>query len=116
MPLLDAQRGLRSSAIPEAAVGTDTGGMSMSQYSHARTCRRVMRASVFVLVLFAVLFGARTATAVTIVDLGTLGGTFSDARAVNARGQVVGASTTAGNAETRAFSWTPAGGVIDSGA
>jgi hypothetical protein len=34
---------------------------------------RVMRASAFVLVWFAVLFPARAATAVVIVDLGSLG-------------------------------------------
>jgi uncharacterized membrane protein len=34
-----------------------------------------------------------------MVDLGTLGGTFSTAVAVNAPGQAIGLSTTAGEAE-----------------
>jgi probable HAF family extracellular repeat protein len=49
-----------------------------------------------------------------MVDLGTLGGTFSQAIAVNASGQVVGFSTTAGG-ETHAFSWTQTGGMVDLG-
>jgi hypothetical protein len=48
--------------------------MPMSKYSGAGTCFRVMRASQVVLVLFAVLFVTRVATAVVITDLGTLGG------------------------------------------
>ena len=50
-----------------------------------------------------------------VIDLGTLGGSFSQARAVNASGQVVGTSTTDGDAETHAFSWTATGGMIDLG-
>ena len=58
---------------------------------------------------------ASSATSVTIVDLGTLGGTRSYANAVNDSGQVVGESTTAGDASTHAFSWTQAGGMVDLG-
>jgi probable HAF family extracellular repeat protein len=47
-----------------------------------------------------------------MVDLGTLGGTFSRATAVNNLGQVVGTSETA-SGEEHAFSWTAAGGMVD---
>src|SRR5207302_1650083 len=49
------------------------------------------------------------------VDLGTLGGTYSHAEAVNASGGVVGYSFTRGKRGVHAFSWTPAGGLIDLG-
>src|SRR6266446_7422540 len=56
-----------------------------------------------------------------MVDLGSLGGAFSDAAgrpgppgAINASGQVVGESDTAGGSR-HAFSWTAAGGMIDLG-
>jgi probable HAF family extracellular repeat protein len=49
-----------------------------------------------------------------ILDLGTLGGTLSRAYAINASGQVAGASTTATGA-THAFLWTPGQGMQDLG-
>lgn len=49
-----------------------------------------------------------------IVDLGTLGGTWSFAVALNSRGQVVGESQSAGG-DPHAFSWTRAGGMVDLG-
>jgi len=48
------------------------------------------------------------------IDLGTLGGTFSQAISVNAQGQVGGTSNTAGDAEQHAFSWTEQGGMSTS--
>jgi len=51
-----------------------------------------------------------------MVDLGTLGGTQSDAYAVNENGQVVGVSHYIVGVEDRhAFSWTASGGMIDLG-
>src|SRR5215467_5346189 len=87
----------------------------MTQCSGASSCRRVFRATQFALTLCTILFAACTATAVEIVDLGTLGGTFGEATAVNAHGQVVGHSYIAGDAEFHAFSWTQTGGMIDLG-
>src|SRR5256714_3404482 len=52
--------------------------------------------------------------AVTAIDLGTLGGSFSEARAMNASGQVGGESA-APPFGTNAFSWTQAGGMVDLG-
>ena len=48
------------------------------------------------------------------LDLGTLGGSSSWSRAVNNRGEVVGASETA-NGELHAFLWSPLRGMIDLG-
>jgi probable HAF family extracellular repeat protein len=50
-----------------------------------------------------------------MVDLGTLGGTFSEAVAVSASGQVVGGSSLPGDASQHAFSWTEKGGMRDLG-
>ena len=55
---------------------------------------------------------SRTAAGV-VTDIGTLGGTFGAAYAVNTNGAVVGTSTIAGDAETHAFYWTAAGGLLD---
>ena len=70
--------------------------------------------------LLAVAGGASTGLAraagptVTAIDLGTLGGTFSEGIDVNASGQVVGESATAAF-QIYAFSWTQAGGMLDLG-
>ena len=57
---------------------------------------------------------AHAQTAPVLVDLGTLGGRFSTAIAVNASGHIVGESETA-NGERHAFVWTPNGGMVDLG-
>src|SRR5439155_24204471 len=49
------------------------------------------------------------------IDLGTLGGSSSLARAVNDGGEVVGTAQIRGNEETHAFSWTTEGGMLDLG-
>lgn len=41
----------------------------------------------------------------SIRDLGTLGGTFSDALAINDRGQIMGRSSLSGDSEFRPFLW-----------
>src|SRR5712692_5605330 len=48
-----------------------------------------------------------------MTDLGTLGGTFSVAFAVNATGSVVGSATVGDDAATHAFLWTEADGMVD---
>ncbi|MGO9489455.1 MAG: GDSL-type esterase/lipase family protein, partial [Solirubrobacteraceae bacterium] len=50
----------------------------------------------------------------TIIDLGTLGGQYSDATAISNAGQVVGDAETS-SGESHAFSWTKAGGMVDLG-
>lgn len=59
---------------------------------------------------------ARAGIGGTLTDLGTLGGPFSWAVAINDSGQVVGgSSTTSSLFPGRAFSWTEEGGMIDVG-
>ena len=48
-------------------------------------------------------------------DLGTLGGTFSQAYGINASGEVVGYSSLAGDSVYHAFLWTASGGMQDLG-
>src|SRR5881628_3779106 len=50
-----------------------------------------------------------------MIDLGTLGGTSTYPAAVNARGQVVGESSTASDIASHAFLWTSSSGMIDLG-
>ena len=49
-------------------------------------------------------------------DLGTLGGSFSQAQGINASGQVVGYSYLAGDTTYHAFLWTASSGMQDLGA
>jgi probable HAF family extracellular repeat protein len=56
----------------------------------------------------------RAAAAVSVTDLGTLGGLNSDATALNDNGQVVGEAQNAAGSY-HAFSWTPGGGMVDIG-
>ena len=51
-----------------------------------------------------------------VVDLGSLGGSYSSAAAVNNRGQVAGQSFIADNSLGHAFLWTPGAGMRDLGA
>ena len=51
---------------------------------------------------------------ISMTDLGTLGGTYSDALALNDQGRVVGRSSTPSGAY-HAFSWTSGEGMIDLG-
>jgi len=57
---------------------------------------------------------AEAAEAYTVVDLGTLGGSFGEARGINSSGQVVGYATTA-DGLARAFIWDAANGMRDLG-
>jgi probable HAF family extracellular repeat protein len=50
-----------------------------------------------------------------MVDLGTLGGDFSEAVGVDAGGQVIGNSNNTANGVFHAFSWTAAEGMVDLG-
>ena len=84
-----------------------------------RTCFRVVLPGLmllFTVLLIAVAGSAGPSDRIFFVpiDLGTLGGTYSQVAAVNDRGQVVGSSLTPQNTR-HAFSWTQAGGMIDLG-
>jgi len=59
---------------------------------------------IFVMVVTAVLAAQSQSTRLSIIDLGTLGGDFSVASAINARDQVAGYSRLASGA-THAFLW-----------
>ena len=58
---------------------------------------------------------AASAPAFTVIDLGTLGGDFGEATAINNRGEVVGFSRLAGDVATHGFYWTNATGMLDLG-
>jgi len=50
-----------------------------------------------------------------MTDLGTLGGSYSSAAAINTSGQIVGSANTSGNTGSHAFSYTSSGGMTDLG-
>src|SRR6266545_1319999 len=50
----------------------------------------------------------------TVTDIGTLGGTFTQAFRINEAGQVIGGSTTS-SGDLHAFLWTQERGMIDLG-
>jgi probable HAF family extracellular repeat protein len=80
-----------------------------------RGLEALLAAAVALAALAALVSGAGAATSpYTAIDLGTLGGDFSRAVAINDDGQVVGDARTAGGARP-AFSWTQTGGMVDLG-
>jgi probable HAF family extracellular repeat protein len=58
---------------------------------------------------------ARAQISFTLTDLGTLGGSYSVAYAINDAGYIVGESNLAGDGASRAFSYTPGVGLADLG-
>ena len=79
-----------------------------------RRCVRGHWSAFILLTMTIAAFGNQVAAQIRPVDLGTLGGHSSGASAVNAGGQVVGASLLL-DGSTHAFSWTEASGMIDLG-
>jgi probable HAF family extracellular repeat protein len=76
-----------------------------------------MRRGLFATLCAAVAIGSCTApgraqTGYTVVDLGTLGGAWSEATAINKKGQVVGTSATAGGSQ-HGFIWSVTSGMED---
>jgi mannan endo-1,4-beta-mannosidase len=59
--------------------------------------------------------GATVSGVYSAVDLGSLGGDYSEAFRISDTGQVVGISMTADDAASHAFSWTELGGMVDLG-
>src|SRR5262245_24573178 len=81
------------------------------------TTSRNVRAFVWLAILVAAPIAdvRAQAPAITMTDLGTLGGSQSEANAVDADGHVVGTSWTVGDTARHAFLWTAAGGMVDLG-
>jgi probable HAF family extracellular repeat protein len=83
---------------------------------HRRTWRRGLSALLGFVGAGMLLFGgtvANTAASATITDLGTLGGTTSNATAISEANEVIGASTHANVGGSHAFVWSPGGGMDD---
>jgi probable HAF family extracellular repeat protein len=68
----------------------------------------LITASSGALIAFLAFSPAPAAPVYTITDLGSLGGTYTEGTAINARGEVTGYSYTAGNSHSRAFLYSGA--------
>jgi len=108
--------GCEGKSLPGKAAHLSSAKVAMPTHHQvrARSGVRGRRRNIGVLVALVMASLVPEARAQTPIDLGTLGGAESVALAVNASGQVVGYSTTAGG-RSHAFSWTAAGGMIDLG-
>src|SRR5437868_1190623 len=82
--------------------------------AHRRTWRRGLSALLALVSAGTLLFGgvATSAASATITDLGTLGGTSSNATAISQADEVIGASTSA-TGGSHAFVWAAGAGLDD---
>lgn len=79
-------------------------------------CRKMLGFCCVIVLLMAFASGQVFAqTQYKIIDLGTLGSTYSYSTALNDNGQVVGYHSNFGDDTFHAFSWTQAGGMVDLG-
>ena len=78
------------------------------------SCRGILAFLILTLVVLITPFSSSWADGYTLYGLGTLGGEYSRANAVNSHGDVVGYSVN-GNGQTEAFLWTGSGGMVGLG-